>query len=80
MEKVILYSTPVCPYCVALKGFFEDNNIEFEEKDVSADQVALERMIEKTGAKGVPVVEIGEEFVIGFDREKISELLKINKK
>lgn len=79
MEKVILYSTPVCPYCVALKSFLEDNMIEYEEKDVSSDQVALERMIEKTGAKEVPVVEIGDEFVVGFDKNKLSELLKINK-
>jgi len=79
MKKVILYSTPVCPYCVALKSFFEDNNIEFEEKDVSSDQIALERMMEKTDSKGVPVVEIDEEFVVGFDKKKITELLEINK-
>lgn len=77
MSKVILYSTPVCPYCVALKGFLEDKGIEFEEKDVSSDQVALERMIEKTGAKGVPVIEFNDQFVVGFDKDKISELLEI---
>jgi glutaredoxin 3 len=79
MKKVTLYSTPVCPYCLALKNLLEDREIKFEEKDVSSDQKALERIIEKTGAKGVPVIEIDEEFVVGFDKKKIFELLEIKK-
>jgi glutaredoxin 3 len=75
MKKVIVYSTPVCPYCLALKSFLEENDISYEEKDVSSDKEALERMIEKTDSKGVPVVEIDEEFIVGFDKDKISELL-----
>ena len=79
MKKVTLYSTPVCPYCLALKNLLEDREVKFEEKDVSSDQKALERIIEKTGTKGVPVIEIDGEFVVGFDKKKIFELLEIKK-
>ncbi|MFA7150799.1 MAG: glutaredoxin domain-containing protein, partial [Candidatus Paceibacterota bacterium] len=74
MEKILVYTTPVCPYCVTVKNFLKDNNIEFEEIDVSADEKAAEEMISKSGQMGVPVLDIGGEIVIGFDKEKISQL------
>ena len=74
---VKVYSTPFCPYCVILKEFLKENNIEFEDIDVSVDRAAAEEMIKKTEQTGVPVAEIGEDIVIGFDREKIKELLNI---
>ena len=77
MKKVKVFSTPICPYCVALKEFLKQNNIEFEEVDVSVDDRAREEVIKKSGQMGVPVVEIDNNIVIGFDRGKILELLKI---
>ncbi|MCD6500651.1 thioredoxin family protein [bacterium] len=75
--KVKVYSTPICPYCVALKEFLKEHNIEFEEIDVSQNQQAAKEIVEKTGQMGVPVVEVDGQVVVGFDREKISKLLGI---
>ena len=58
MAKVEVYTTPICPYCVALKEFLKENKVEFEEIDVSQDEMAAKEMIEKTGQMGVPVLEI----------------------
>ena len=74
---VKVYSTPTCPYCVTLKGFLKENNIEFEDIDVSQDKKALDEMVKKSGQMGVPVVEIDDQTVVGFDKEKISQLLNI---
>ena len=74
---VKVYSTITCPYCVTLKEFFKEHNIEFEDIDVSQDEKARDEMVEKSGQMGVPVVDINGEIVIGFDKEKISQLLKI---
>ena len=74
---VKVYSTITCPYCVTLKEFFKEHNIEFEDIDVSQDEKAREEMVEKSGQMGVPVVDINGEIVVGFDRETISQLLKI---
>jgi len=74
---VKVFSTPTCPYCFTLKEFLKKNNIEFKDVDVSKDEKALEEMVKKSGQMGVPVVEIDGEIVIGFDKEKISELLNI---
>ena len=74
---VKVYSTPACSYCVALKIFLKEHNIGFEEIDVSQDEKAVQEIIEKTEQMGVPVLEIDGEFIVGFDKEKISELLNI---
>jgi len=50
--------------------------VDYEEIDVSQDEKYVLELREKTGQLGVPVVEIGDEIVIGFNREKISELLE----
>ncbi len=78
MESVKLYITKACAYCVALKIFLQEKNIEFEEIDVGENQAAQKEMIKKSGQMGVPVLEIGNEIVIGFDKEKICQLLNIN--
>lgn len=76
-KKVKVYSTPTCPFCIMAKKFLKDNNIEFEDVDVSSDIKSAREMVEKTGQMGVPVIEIDGEFVIGFNREKIKQLLNL---
>ena len=75
--KVRVFSTLSCPYCVTLKEFLKEHNIEFEDIDVSQDKAASDEMIEKSGQMGVPVIEIDGEIIVGFDKEKISKLLNI---
>jgi len=77
MAKVKVYSTPTCPYCVTLKEYLKDNNIEFEEVDISQDKTQLDEMVKKSGQMGVPVVTIDDETIIGFDREKIDKALNL---
>ena len=77
MAKVIIYTTPQCVYCKMAKEFFRAKNVSYEEKDVASDAEAREEMIKKSEQMGVPVIEIGGEIVIGFDKERLSELLNI---
>jgi len=74
---VRVFSTPICPYCLALKNFLKEHNIEFEDIDVSQDEKARDEMIKKSGQMGVPVIEIDDEMVVGFNKEIIKSLLKI---
>jgi len=75
--KVRVFSTGSCPFCTALKGFLKENNIEFEDIDVSTDETAQKEMIDKSGQMGVPVIEIDGKIVVGFDQNRIKELLNI---
>jgi glutaredoxin-like YruB-family protein len=75
MEKIKIYSTPGCIYCKNAKTFFKENNIEFEDIDVSENQDSAREMIEKSGQMGVPVIIINENIIIGFNQDKIEEVL-----
>jgi glutaredoxin-like YruB-family protein len=74
-KKVIVYSTPTCPWCIRAKQFLTENNIPFVSYDVSSDRAKAQEMIEKSGQMGVPVLDIEGEIIVGFDKEKIKQLL-----
>jgi len=74
---VNIYTTPTCVYCQMAKEFFKENNVSYQEHDVSSDAKAREEMINKSNQMGVPVIEVNDEIIIGFDKERLSELLDI---
>ena len=74
-KSVKVYSTPTCPWCIRAKQFLKENNIEFQNLDVSSDKLAADQMMAKTGQMGVPVLDIDGEFIIGFDKDKIKQSL-----
>ena len=74
-KSVKVYSTPTCPWCIRLKQYLVENNILFESYDVSADQEKAREMVEKSGQMGVPVLDIGGEIMVGFDKERIRQAL-----
>lgn len=77
MPKVTIYTTPTCVYCKMTKAFFKENNIQYEEKDVSIDRAAADEMIQKSNQMGVPVIDIDGKILVGFDKEGLSQLLNI---
>lgn len=74
-KKVKIYSTPTCPWCIRTKQFLKENNITFEDIDVSSNQAAIEEMVRKSGQMAVPVLDIDGEIIIGFDKERIKAAL-----
>jgi len=78
MPTVIIYSTPTCPYCQMAKVFLKQHNIAYTEHNVAEDMQAQKEMIEKSKQMGVPVIDIDGEIVIGFDKKRMKELLKID--
>ncbi len=77
MKNIILYTTPTCVYCKAVKEFFKDHGVEYVEKNVATDEQARDEMVKKAGQLAVPVVDVDGEIIIGFDRQKLSELLGV---
>ena len=80
MEKthsIKIYSTPSCPYCHMLKQYLDEKGFEYEDIDVAAVTEAREEMVEKSGQLGVPVSDIDGKIVVGFNRDKVNELLGI---
>ncbi len=73
--NVKIYTTPTCPYCHMAIDFFEKNNIVFEEIDISKNEKIAADIIKRSNHIGVPIIEIDNRFVAGFDEEKVKKLL-----
>lgn len=76
-KKITIFTTPTCVYCKMAKEFFKEHNLAYEEKNVATDAEAREQMIARSGQMGVPVIDIEGKIVIGFDQDRMRELLEI---
>lgn len=74
MKKVTVYSSDTCPYCVDAKDFLKTHNVDFEEKNVTQSEDARNELLAK-GYRGVPVIVVDEEEMVGFDEERLTSLL-----
>lgn len=77
--KVRIYSTPWCVFCKMAKDYLKSRKVKFEEIDVETDTTAAQALVDRTGQMGVPVIEIGEETILGFDRPRIDSALRDKK-
>lgn len=73
---VNIYTTPTCPWCKKTKEWMKEKKIKYKEFNVADDAKARDKMIELSGQMGVPVLEIGNEIIIGFNPKKMEEALK----
>jgi glutaredoxin 3 len=67
MAEVKLYSTPTCPYCRMAKDFLDEQKVEVKVVDVSENVEAAREMVDKSGQMGVPVMEVENTIIVGFD-------------
>jgi glutaredoxin 3 len=69
--KVKVYSAPWCVYCRMAKEYLKSKNVAFDEVDVDANHQAAMELVQKTGQAGIPVLEIGDQTILGFNRPQI---------
>ena len=71
-KEITIYSTPTCHFCELTKNFLTENNVSYTDYNVATDLEKRQEMIDKSGQMGVPVIFIGDEMIVGFDKEKIA--------
>ena len=74
-HRVLVFTTPTCPWCQRAKCYLRSQGVAFKEIDVSRDQKAADDLVRRTGRIGVPVIEIDGRPVVGFDQAQIDRLL-----
>jgi alkyl hydroperoxide reductase subunit F len=76
MEEVKVYTTPTCPYCTIAKEYLSKRGISFKAYDVTEDSEALSEMLRVTnGARSVPVITACGEVLVGFNAERLDQML-----
>ena len=74
--EVKIFSTNTWPWCDKAKEYLSSLNIKYEVKTVTGDKAAAMELVKKTKQMGVPVIQIGEQYIVGFDKPRINEALK----
>ena len=74
-RRIRLYSAPLCYACHQAKEFLETRGLSYQEVDISKNAHAARELMGKTGTRRVPVIEVGEQVVLGFDRLQLARLL-----
>ncbi len=77
-HRVLVFTTPTCPWCSRAKQYLRQQKVPYREVDVSRDAAAARDLVRRTGQMGVPVVEIDGRPVVGFDQRTIDRLLGLN--
>jgi len=77
MVSVKVYSSPRCPHCQHAKKFLQENNINFEDFDITSNHEKLEEMKEKSGQMGVPVIEVNGKIIVGFNQAELRKALNL---
>lgn len=65
--EVVIYTTPICPYCVQAKRLLARRQVNYREIDVSRDGELRAEVIRRSGQRTVPQIWIGEHHVGGSD-------------
>lgn len=75
IDKIKVFTTKTCPWCTKLKEYLEQKEIEFENIDVAENREAAMEMVRKSGQMGVPVTQIGDKYIVGYNPDAIDEEL-----
>lgn len=68
MQKIIMYCTAVCPYCVAAERLLKSRGVaDIDKIRIDAEPLLRAEMMDRTGRRTVPQIYIGETHVGGFD-------------
>lgn len=74
MQDVIVYSTPLCAPCERLKRHLRERGVAFKVVDIMMDEEAG-AFLESRGIRSTPVLSVDGELVVGFDPQRIDQLL-----
>lgn len=67
MPPIIIYSTAICPYCVAAKNFLKQRGLEWNEVRIDLDPARRDEMLSRARRTSVPQIFIGDTHVGGYD-------------
>lgn len=77
--KITIFGAEWCPPCHMVKNYLKDKKIAYDYISVDEDPAAGHEIAIKTGWSSIPIIQIGEEYILGFDRPRIDSALSAAK-
>jgi glutaredoxin 3 len=76
MQKITLYSRPMCWWCMQAKHYLKKHGIAFEDINVGHDKTAYEEMVRLSGQTYVPTLVMNGRVLANFGVEELEQFLK----
>jgi glutaredoxin 3 len=70
-HKIIIYGAEWCAFCHTARNYLDGKAIAYDYVDVDKEPAKGMEAVDKSGQRGIPVIDIDGEIIIGFDRPKI---------
>lgn len=77
IKRVVIYTSPTCPFCELIKSLLNKLGIDYIERDITDDMRAAAEMYLKSGQIGTPVLEINGKIIIGYKIDEVLDALGI---
>lgn len=74
MANVTIYTSNTWPHCTTAKQYLSEKGVDYNEKNIQTDPSARKELIKK-GYMGVPVIIVDDEEIVGFDKNRLEELI-----
>jgi glutaredoxin len=74
-SKVIVFTQQDCPPCGWVKTFLAERGVEFEERSIDSGFAVVRELTQKYRSQSTPTVVIGDQVLIGYDPERLIQLL-----
>ncbi len=75
MEEIKIYTTPTCAYCKMAKEYMKGKGVDFKEYNFAQDREALQEMEQLTDLRSVPVITCGQDVMVGFDPDRLDQMI-----
>lgn len=73
--SVIVYSKNNCPACNIVKHWLKMKEVEYEERNVDADQKHRDHLVNELGYSSVPVTVVENHHIHGFDQDELQKYI-----
>jgi glutaredoxin 3 len=74
-KPVTVYTATWCGFCHAVKDYLDKSGVPYTDKDVESDPKFMAEAVEKSGQRGIPVIDIDGKIIVGFNRPEIDAAL-----
>ena len=72
---ITVFTTSTCTYCKLVKQFLSVKGKEFQEVNLEEHPEICDELVEKTGALTVPITQVDDKYIIGWNRDRLAEAI-----
>lgn len=72
---ITVFTTKTCAYCQMVKQYLTIKGKEYKIVDLDENPEKRQELFEKVGALTVPITQVNDQFIIGWDRRRLAEVV-----